>query len=328
MGSLTRPILVWLAVIVAALVAVAYWQAPVPRGLLVDALAVAALAGAATGLGKRRGGPWPRRVIWMACGALALAVIASMAWMPPWIFVVALGLAAGVVGRRASTRWALPRALGLMGLGFVLNVYLLGALTARTPLSADPAEYRALDLRAHSFLDDVPLHDVWVIDLPGGGEGRGIRDLLTLPAGTPDRLSVLVPGALIWIRIGVGRVLGWETERAADPATSYARRLTPADRARCPGQCESDPSGPFGIRVLYTFDREMIQEVQNRTVHAFLAWAVTPTPDGSRLFVGIYVKRTSWFTPVYMATVDPFRRLVVYPGLRTLQRRWQARWGG
>ena len=31
-----------------------------------------------------------------------------------------------------------------------------------------PDEYKGIDLRAHSLLADVPLHDVWVVDLPGG----------------------------------------------------------------------------------------------------------------------------------------------------------------
>ena len=33
-----------------------------------------------------------------------------------------------------------------------------------------PAEYLRLDLRAHALLRDVPLYDVSVVDLPGGGE--------------------------------------------------------------------------------------------------------------------------------------------------------------
>jgi hypothetical protein len=39
------------------------------------------------------------------------------------------------------------------------------------------AEYLRLDLRAHDLLRDVPLYDVSVVDLPGGGAGRRIADI-------------------------------------------------------------------------------------------------------------------------------------------------------
>jgi hypothetical protein len=39
------------------------------------------------------------------------------------------------------------------------------------------SEYQKLDLWAHSFLADVPLHDAFVLDLPGGGQGRTMQDV-------------------------------------------------------------------------------------------------------------------------------------------------------
>ncbi len=39
----------------------------------------------------------------------------------------------------------------------------------------DPADYRALPLRAHEFLADVPLHDVWRFRLRGGSPGVTVR---------------------------------------------------------------------------------------------------------------------------------------------------------
>ena len=38
-------------------------------------------------------------------------------------------------------------------------------------------EYEGIDLRAHSLLADVQLHDVWRVELPGGGPGRTIEDI-------------------------------------------------------------------------------------------------------------------------------------------------------
>ena len=48
-----------------------------------------------------------------------------------------------------------------------------------------PSEYLALDLRVHSLLADVPLHDVWRVDLEDGGPDRTVLD-------TPGALQVRV----------------------------------------------------------------------------------------------------------------------------------------
>ncbi len=79
--------------------------------------------------------------------------------------------------------------------------------------------------------------------------------------------------------------------------------------------------GPF--RVLYVFGNEAVYELRNATVHAFLALVLTPSPGGYTLYLAIYVKPVSRFTALYMALIDPFRRLIVYPDLgRHAQRRW------
>ena len=45
-----------------------------------------------------------------------------------------------------------------------------------------PQEYRALRLEVHEILRDVPLRDVSVVDLPGGGQGRTVGDVHSLLA--------------------------------------------------------------------------------------------------------------------------------------------------
>ena len=37
-------------------------------------------------------------------------------------------------------------------------------------------------LRAHAILHDVPIHDVWRVDLPSGGRGRSMADVRSLLA--------------------------------------------------------------------------------------------------------------------------------------------------
>ena len=54
-----------------------------------------------------------------------------------------------------------------------------------------PAEYLGLKLRVHELLRDVPLYDVSVVDLPGGGAGRTVADIRTLDSTGIDYLVTL-----------------------------------------------------------------------------------------------------------------------------------------
>jgi hypothetical protein len=189
----------------------------------------------------------------------------------------------------------------------------------------DPAEFRSLPLEAHALLHDVPLHDVTVIELPGGGAGRTLADVRALipagglPAATP------VTRALFALRWWLGRLFGWDRARHDDPAASYGPRVSEELRARstvAPGTSEG------GFRLLYLLGRESLSEIRNGTVHAFLCAALREQTSGYRLYFGIYVKPVSRFTSVYMALIEPFRRFVVYPAMFSkLHRAWVARYG-
>src|SRR5260370_2022952 len=74
-------------------------------------------------------------------------------------------------------------------------------------MRASPAEYLRLDLRAHDLLRDVPLYDVSIVDLPGGGAGRSVADIRALEsAAAPIRLANTIYG----LRHFLGRVSGWD----------------------------------------------------------------------------------------------------------------------
>jgi hypothetical protein len=181
-------------------------------------------------------------------------------------------------------------------------------------------EFRALDLRCHTFLHDVPLHDAWVIDLAGGGPGRTMHDVDAI--GAPGRAGTLPPvtRALFALRFALGRAFGWDRPRTTALEHSYLHRLTDDDRRRCllaPGA----KRGPF--RMLYVFPDESIGEIRNATVHGFLVMALRPRGDGYRLYWGIYVKPVGRLTALYMAVIDPFRRFIVYPAMiRQVQSAW------
>jgi hypothetical protein len=183
-----------------------------------------------------------------------------------------------------------------------------------------PADFQKLNLRCHALLSDVPLHDVWAIPLNGGGPGRSIRDAQAILFGDRRPSSNFAVRGLFALRWALGRAFGWDDERHDPPGMSYVHRLAEADRL----QSEVPPGTREGrFRTLYVVGNEAISELRNATVHAFLALALTPSPAGYTLYLAVYVKPVSRFSTLYMALIDPFRRLVVYPALgRHAQQRW------
>src|SRR5262245_2894375 len=188
-----------------------------------------------------------------------------------------------------------------------------------------PTEFQRLDLRCHTLLGDVPLHDVWAIPLDGGGPGRTMQEARAVLLGERRPPMNVATRALFKLRWALGRRFGWDQERHDPPTESYLHRLTEADRARSevtPGTRE----GAF--RVLYVFSSETVYEARNATVHGFLALALTPRPGGYTLYMAVYVKPVSVLTPLYMALIDPFRRFIVYPAMgRAAQQGWARAYG-
>jgi hypothetical protein len=175
------------------------------------------------------------------------------------------------------------------------------------------AEYRAVPLRVHTLLADVPLHDVWAVELPGGGEGVTLADLQRTVSQERSVATLPLPArALFGLRLLLGRVLRLEDPPEGAEAASFAKRLSAEDRARSslvPGTAD----GHF--RVVYRFDNESLLEAHNRTVHAALLTALVRTGAGYRFYLAVYVSDTGWTTRAYMALIDPFRKWIIYPAL-------------
>ena len=77
-------------------------------------------------------------------------------------------------------------------------------------------------------------------------------------------------------------------------------------------------------RVLYVFEAESLAEITNRTVHAFVHSAVERRSESYTFYLGIYVRKINWFTPVYMRLIAPFRHWIIYPSmLAGIRRRWE-----
>jgi hypothetical protein len=182
-----------------------------------------------------------------------------------------------------------------------------------------PAEFAALPLRANTLLANVPLHDVWAVNLPRLRDGvtldevlrRANRDVST-PREAKMRGLPAASRALFRLRLLLGRCFGLESEPNDAQASSFATRLTEDDRERS-SVVAGTRAGNF--RVVYRFENEQLLEVHNRTVHAAALSALAKTADGYRYYFAVYVVSVGWITPLYMALIDPFRRWIIYPAL-------------
>jgi hypothetical protein len=185
-------------------------------------------------------------------------------------------------------------------------------------------EFERLPLRVHDFLAGVPLHDVWAIDLPRTRSGITLDEFLRTRGGCPDTTSLLVRTRLN-IRLFVGRLLDWDREPAATAWDTFVKRLTDTDRSR-----SLVPAGTRDglFHIVYCFENGQLLELINRTAHAAALSALVETASAYRFYFGVYVRSVSGLTPIYMALIDQFRKLVVYPSLlRTVRAKWNKTFG-
>jgi hypothetical protein len=185
-------------------------------------------------------------------------------------------------------------------------------------------EFERLPLRVHTFLAGVPLHDVWSVDLPRWRAGVTLDDFLRTASNCLFTPSSFVR-MLLGIRLFVGRLFGWDHEPPATAAKTFATRLTDTDHSRSLAAAGTR-DGFF--RVVYRFENEQLVELINRTVHAAALSTLVETATVYRFYLGVYVRRVSCFTPFYMALIDPFRKMIVYPSLlRSVRARWDQAFG-
>jgi Protein of unknown function (DUF2867) len=176
----------------------------------------------------------------------------------------------------------------------------------------------------------VPLHDVWSVDLPRWRAGVTLDEFLrTTSNGKLDtcgcsKSSLFTPSLLVRvlvdIRFFVGRFFGWDREPAATASETFATRLTETDHSK--SLVAAGTQDGF-FHVVYRFENEQLVELINRTVHAAALSTLVETATAYRFHLGVYVRSVSRFTPFYMAMIDPFRKLIVYPSLlRSVRARW------
>jgi Protein of unknown function (DUF2867) len=177
--------------------------------------------------------------------------------------------------------------------------------------------------RIHEIAADFRLEDVWALPTPGGPDD--FPKLVEGIASADPAQSASRTARMLWaIRWKVGDLLGWDDEKAG-----LGSRV-PTLRDRLPADLRDAPSGPdfasAPFTSLYLLDDEFAAEVANQTVHGVmhLGWV----PDGSGGYRGqmaVLVKPNGLFGIAYMATIRPFRHLIVYPALlREIERVFRA----
>jgi hypothetical protein len=200
------------------------------------------------------------------------------------------------------------------------------------------AEHERRPLRIHKLVPDFNLEDVWA--LPVEGEAGDFEEFLRFIGSFDPSETENLPARFLWDlrdRLGAWLDLG-EISSPVDADEDGGLPIPGTDetslRGRLPADLRDTTAGfdfdslPFV--PLYRTDREAAAEIGNRTVHGVLhlAWVER---DGRRCGgqMAVYVKPRGAFGRVYMATIKPFRYLVVYPALmREVERSWAAQRAG
>jgi hypothetical protein len=175
--------------------------------------------------------------------------------------------------------------------------------------------------RIHELIGDFQLLDVWALPTPGGP--GDFRRLVEIVASSDTNSDSPVAQALWAIRWKLGEVFGWDE---VDPDDLPNWQML---RDRLPQDLRDSPTGPefkeLPFESVYLLDDEWAAEIANKTVHGVLhlSWV----PDGHGAYRGqmsVYVKPNGLFGKAYLAAIQPFRHLVVYPPLlRRLERVWR-----
>jgi hypothetical protein len=187
------------------------------------------------------------------------------------------------------------------------------------------AEHESHPWRIAEIAPDFRLEDAWALPAEGGaGDFQRLLEVvgsLDMAAEAPAVVRLLFA-----IRLGVGRLLGWDgagDHRAAPGGTETTLR------ERLPADLRESTATPLlrarGFAPLYQTGDEWAAELSNRTVHGALQ-LVWIDRGGGRYQgqMGVYVKPRGRLGELYMAAIAPFRHRIVYPALMgQIERAWQ-----
>ncbi len=180
---------------------------------------------------------------------------------------------------------------------------------------------------------DFKLLDAWALPVQGSREDL-TSALGMLTSFDPANAESAVTRALFSVRLRLGRWFGWDDPANKRPIpgcteTTLSARLPDHLRGSATGLEISSAMQRVagGFVPLYRTDSEGAAEISNGTVHGVLHLAWVDQGGGRyRAQMGVYVKSRGWLGAAYMALIQPFRHLIVYPALmRQIGRAWEAR---
>jgi len=186
-------------------------------------------------------------------------------------------------------------------------------------------EHLRRDWRAHRLLPDFEIEDVWLLPV----ELREDDDLVTIRDLLIDALKDRPPTGptmlLVRARTGLGRLFGWDEPVSHEGLRPGSIRERYA-RAEGLGADELPTPGGGLFAPVYELDKELLSEIENKTVHAALHLGKVQTRTGSyNVQLTIYVQPKGRLGHVYMGLIKPFRLYIVYPAmLRATGAAWRS----
>lgn len=179
---------------------------------------------------------------------------------------------------------------------------------------------------------DLELLDVWA--LPVSGKDEDFQTFVEMMASfDPRKADSPVARALWLIRDRLGEWLHLDASPADEDGTDL--RIPGTNETTLAGRLPKELRGTaddvdfdlLPVVPLYLTDTEAAIEISNRTVHGVLHFGwVEQGDDMYRGEMAIYVKPRGVLGKAYLALIQPFRHLVVYPALmRQIERAWEAR---
>jgi hypothetical protein len=183
------------------------------------------------------------------------------------------------------------------------------------------SEHTSRPWRIHEIAPDFRIEDVWAYRTPGAGPDDFPAMVAALRAAGGLNQNPPVVRFLFAVRWKLGALFGWDT-----PEEGLARVESLCDRLprdlRQDAAREAVPNTPF--TMVYELPDECAIELANKTVHDICHLGWVPTDDGEyELRMAALVKPNGVFGRLYMATIKPFRYLIVYPALT---RQWERAW--
>jgi hypothetical protein len=184
----------------------------------------------------------------------------------------------------------------------------------------DPARHRAQPWRVHSLAPDFELLDVWRIPIEADpSRGETFDRFFDLVWENELEAGSAIVRLLAEVRWSIGRVLGWDGTGHRIPGSgerSVAERLTDADRLadRTRGVRSKRTAAGERIALIYRFADEALVETSNATIAALWHLGWVDLPGGRKTAeVAVYIKSRGLGSRVYIALIQPFRQLFVYP---------------